>query len=54
MSESDNESTLSDEELQEAFAAGLLKPGLNIPTEPKKFKNNVVRKANLTWDFRFV
>jgi len=33
---------MSDEELQEAFAAGLLKPGLNVPTVEKTFKNNVV------------
>lgn len=39
---------MSDEELQEAFAAGKLKPGLNIPTEEKVFKNNVVSTHNLT------
>lgn len=36
---------MSDEELQEAFAAGLLKPGLNVPVEKKIFKNNVVRNT---------
>lgn len=39
---------MSDEELQEAFAAGKLKPGLNIPTEEKVFRNNPVRNPNLT------
>lgn len=42
MIESDEENPLSDEQLQEAFAAGLLKPGLNIPTIEKTYKNNVV------------
>lgn len=32
----------SDEELQEAFAKGLLKPGLNIPVVPKKEPTNNV------------
>ncbi|KAK6484430.1 putative rRNA-processing protein EBP2 [Huso huso] len=38
-----NDSVMSDGELQEAFAKGLLKPGLNIPLEArKKAVNNVV------------
>ncbi|XP_051989493.1 probable rRNA-processing protein EBP2 [Xyrauchen texanus] len=38
----EEEDELSDGELQEAFAKGLLKPGLNIPLcEPKKTINNV-------------
>jgi len=46
MSESETENdldfgNLSDEELQEAFAAGLLKPGLNVAVPVKEFKNNV-------------
>ncbi|XP_075944473.1 putative rRNA-processing protein EBP2 [Anarhichas minor] len=40
-SEEEN-SELSDDELQEAFAKGLLKPGMNVLVdEPKKFVNNV-------------
>ncbi|KAL7301437.1 hypothetical protein TKK_0005878 [Trichogramma kaykai] len=48
----------SDEELQEAFAKGLLKPGLNIPVKaPREYKNNVSAlknqinslKLNLPW-----
>lgn len=32
----------SDKELQQAFASGLIKPGLNIPVEPpREYKNNV-------------
>ncbi|KAL0273945.1 UNVERIFIED_CONTAM: hypothetical protein PYX00_006502 [Menopon gallinae] len=34
-------SEMSDEELQEAFAAGVLKPGLNVRVEEKVYKNNV-------------
>lgn len=37
-----NVDDMSDEELQEAFAAGVLKPGLNIPFEERELKNNVV------------
>lgn len=38
----DENSELSDGELQEAFAKGLLKPGMNLLVdEPKKFINNV-------------
>ncbi|XP_029284748.1 putative rRNA-processing protein EBP2 [Cottoperca gobio] len=38
----DENSELSDNELQEAFAKGLLKPGMNVLVdEPKKFVNNV-------------
>ncbi|XP_014211290.1 probable rRNA-processing protein EBP2 homolog [Copidosoma floridanum] len=40
-SESDSEYNTSDEELREALAKGLLKPGLNVVVEQKKFKNNV-------------
>lgn len=39
--ESDSETNSSDEELQEAFAAGLLKPGLNVP-----FEKEIVEKNN--------
>lgn len=39
---------MSDEELQEAFAAGKLKPGLNIATEEKVYRNNAVSNPNLT------
>ena len=38
----DRDSNDSDEELQEAFAAGKLKPGLNVPVYEKNWKNNVV------------
>lgn len=38
----EDRSDLSDDELQEAFAKGLLKPGMNVlVNEPKKFINNV-------------
>ncbi|XP_067219861.1 probable rRNA-processing protein EBP2 [Chanodichthys erythropterus] len=38
----EDDEELSDSELQEAFATGLLKPGLNIPLDkPKKAINNV-------------
>lgn len=56
---SESEYSSSDEELQEAFAKGLLKPGLNIPVETnnKQFKNcvNLMKqklseiKLNLSW-----
>lgn len=39
----DNLNDMSDEELQEAFASGRLKPGLNVLCEEKEYKNNVVR-----------
>ncbi|KAI5103734.1 putative rRNA-processing protein EBP2, partial [Silurus meridionalis] len=54
----DHDSKLSDGELQEAFAKGLLKPGMNVPLEePKKVVNNVEGlkkclaefKRNLVW-----
>ncbi|KAK2583582.1 hypothetical protein KPH14_009526 [Odynerus spinipes] len=58
-SESDSEVNSSDEELQEALASGLLKPGLNavIETNKKEHKNNVTLmnkkleeiKLNLPW-----
>uniref|UniRef100_A0A3B1JN62 EBNA1 binding protein 2 n=1 Tax=Astyanax mexicanus TaxID=7994 RepID=A0A3B1JN62_ASTMX len=44
---------LSDGELQEAFAKGLLKPGLNIPLEePKKAANNVEGLKKCLADFK--
>ncbi|KAI4501136.1 hypothetical protein M0802_003939 [Mischocyttarus mexicanus] len=59
LSESDQEVNSSDEELQEAFASGLLKPGLNavIETNKKVHKNNInlmkkkleEMKLNLPW-----
>ncbi|KAF7396245.1 hypothetical protein HZH66_007107 [Vespula vulgaris] len=58
-SESDSEVNSSDEELQEALASGLLKPGLNaiIETNKREHKNNVTLmkkkleeiKLNLPW-----
>ncbi|XP_035719031.1 probable rRNA-processing protein EBP2 homolog [Vespa mandarinia] len=58
-SESDSEVNSSDEELQEALASGLLKPGLNaiIETNKREHKNNVIVmkkkleeiKLNLPW-----
>ncbi|XP_016333531.1 putative rRNA-processing protein EBP2 [Sinocyclocheilus anshuiensis] len=54
----EDDDELSDGELQEAFAKGLLKPGLNVPLlEPKKAINNVEGlkkclaefKRNLPW-----
>ncbi|XP_043109332.1 probable rRNA-processing protein EBP2 [Puntigrus tetrazona] len=54
----EDDDELSDGELQEAFAKGLLKPGLNVPLhEPKKAINNVEGlkkclaefKKNLPW-----
>ncbi|KAK6623762.1 hypothetical protein RUM43_009615 [Polyplax serrata] len=52
-----NVDDMSDEELQEAFASGILKPGLNIPFEERELKNNVSGlkfklkeiKLNLNW-----
>ncbi|EZA62105.1 hypothetical protein DMN91_008285 [Ooceraea biroi] len=58
MSESDSETNSSDEELQEAFAKGLLKPGINAVIEAKKQPKNCVSlmkekvdeiKLNLPW-----
>lgn len=57
-SEEEDDDELSDSELQDAFAKGLLKPGLNIPQyEPKKAINNLEGlkkclselKKNLPW-----
>jgi len=48
----DDDSEMSDGELQEAFAKGLLKPGLNVPVEePKKFPNNVEGMKQCLTDF---
>ncbi|KAG5285471.1 hypothetical protein AALO_G00003760 [Alosa alosa] len=48
----EDDSDMSDEELQEAFAKGLLKPGLNIPVEEaKKFTNNVEGMKQCLSDF---
>lgn len=46
-------SDLSDNELQEAFAQGLLKPGMNVLVdESKKFVNNVEGLKHCLADFR--
>ncbi|KAK2835224.1 hypothetical protein Q5P01_015708 [Channa striata] len=46
-------SELSDDELQEAFAKGLLKPGMNVlVNKPKKFVNNVEGLKQCLADFR--
>ncbi|KAF3690656.1 putative rRNA-processing protein EBP2 [Channa argus] len=51
-SEEDN-SELSDDELQEAFAKGLLKPGMNVLVDkPKKLVNNVEGLKQCLGDFR--
>lgn len=51
-SEEEN-SELSDDELQEAFAKGLLKPGMNVlVNKPKKFVNNVEGLKQCLADFR--
>ncbi|XP_008332233.1 putative rRNA-processing protein EBP2 [Cynoglossus semilaevis] len=52
--DSDEEkSDLSDNELQEAFAKGLLKPGMNfMVSAPKKFVNNVAGLKQCLADFR--
>ncbi|XP_006804068.1 probable rRNA-processing protein EBP2 [Neolamprologus brichardi] len=51
-SEEEN-SELSDDELQEAFAAGLLKPGMNVLVDkPKTFVNNVEGLKQCLADFR--
>ncbi|XP_054458841.1 probable rRNA-processing protein EBP2 isoform X2 [Anoplopoma fimbria] len=52
--ESDEEnSELSDGELQDAFAKGLLKPGMNLLVDkPKKFVNNVEGLKQCLADFR--
>ncbi|XP_034780532.1 probable rRNA-processing protein EBP2 [Acipenser ruthenus] len=48
-----NDSVMSDGELQEAFAKGLLKPGLNIPLEArKKAVNNVEGLKQCLADFK--
>ncbi|XP_071010805.1 probable rRNA-processing protein EBP2 [Oncorhynchus clarkii lewisi] len=50
---SEQDSELSDGELQDAFAKGLLKPGLNFTTqEPKKIVNNVEGLKQCLADFR--
>lgn len=49
----DENSELSDGELQEAFSKGLLKPGLNVPTDaPKKRVNNEEAMKQCLADFR--
>lgn len=49
----EEDSDMSDEELQEAFSKGLLKPGLNVPVEePKKCVNNVEGMKQCLSDFR--
>lgn len=49
----DENSELSDDELQEAFAKGLLKPGMNVLVEkPKKSVNNVEGLKQCLADFR--
>lgn len=51
-SEEEN-SELSDDELQEAFAKGLLKPGMNVLVDkPKQFVNNVEGMKQCLADFR--
>ncbi|XP_018549523.2 LOW QUALITY PROTEIN: probable rRNA-processing protein EBP2 [Lates calcarifer] len=51
-SEEEN-SELSDDELQEAFAKGLLKPGMNVLVDkPKKLVNNVEGLKQCLADFR--
>lgn len=51
-SEEEN-SELSDDELQEAFAKGLLKPGMNLLVDkPKKFANSVEGLKQCLADFR--
>ncbi|XP_029988061.1 putative rRNA-processing protein EBP2 [Sphaeramia orbicularis] len=51
--ESEEDSELSDSELQEAFAKGLLKPGMNVMVEKsKKFVNNVEGLKQCLADFR--
>ncbi|XP_034566085.1 probable rRNA-processing protein EBP2 [Notolabrus celidotus] len=49
----DEDSELSDNELQEAFAKGLLKPGMNVLVDkPKKCSNNVEGLKQCLADFR--
>jgi len=49
----EEDSELSDGELQDAFAKGLLQPGLNfVADEPKKFANNVEGLKRCLADFR--
>ncbi|XP_045483531.1 probable rRNA-processing protein EBP2 homolog [Harmonia axyridis] len=53
MNSSDSEMSDSDIELQNAFADGRLKPGLNVVAEaPKKFINNVVGLRQKLEDFK--
>ncbi|KPP58835.1 putative rRNA-processing protein EBP2, partial [Scleropages formosus] len=53
MESEDDDSELSDDELQEAFDKGLLKPGLNVvQDEPKKAVNNVEGLKQCLADFR--
>ncbi|XP_012672943.2 probable rRNA-processing protein EBP2 [Clupea harengus] len=50
--ESEEDSEMSDGALQEAFAKGLLKPGLNVPVEEaKKLANNVEGMKQCLADF---
>lgn len=52
-SDSEEDSELSDSELQDAFAKGLLKPGLNVVADkPKKFANNVEGLKQCLAEFR--
>ncbi|XP_056270577.1 probable rRNA-processing protein EBP2 [Pseudoliparis swirei] len=49
----DEDSELSDNALQEAFAKGMLKPGMNVLVEaPKKFVNNVEGLRHCLAEFR--
>ncbi|XP_070688084.1 probable rRNA-processing protein EBP2 isoform X2 [Pempheris klunzingeri] len=51
--DSDENSELSDDELQEAFAKGLLKPGMNVLVDKSKtFVNNVEGLKQCLADFR--
>ncbi|XP_011304102.1 probable rRNA-processing protein EBP2 homolog [Fopius arisanus] len=52
--ESDSDYDSSDEELQEAFAKGLLKPGLNsiVVTEKKKTNNNIAQLKRKTEEMK--
>ncbi|XP_062848975.1 probable rRNA-processing protein EBP2 [Trichomycterus rosablanca] len=53
MESEEDDSGLSDGELQEAFAQGLLKPGMNIPLDaPKKAVNNVEGLKKCLAEFR--
>lgn len=51
--EDEERSELSDGELQEAFAKGLLKPGMNVRVDkPKQYVNNVAGLRQCLTDFR--